>query len=58
MVPLFVLAGVLVVAGCALASYCAPYRRNRRFLLATINSLAVATLGVVLLIIGVVRVLR
>lgn len=59
MVSLFVLAGVLVLGGAAFALYCSRHRRvDRRWLMAMINGWAIASLGVVLFVVGAVRVSR
>jgi hypothetical protein len=56
---LFVLAGVLVVAGTAFALFCARHRRvDRRWLMAMINGWAIASLGVVLFVVGSIRASR
>ena len=56
MVSLFVLAGALVLGGSAFAAFCNRHRGvNRRWLMATINGLAIASLGVVLFVVGGIR---
>lgn len=58
MPALFVLAGLMVVAGTGVALFARPHRADRKFRQTMLNGLAIALLGLVLLVIDVVRAAR
>ncbi len=58
MLALFVLAGLMVVAGIGVALFARPHRADRKFRQTMLNGFAIALLGVVLLAIDIVRVAR